>query len=578
MADYAELSHLGSEISAAVFKPRLRELLEVERPRADLRWRYYRNPLTIGAAAAGREARQSDESRGYTLGQEWGMPLRVTGYLPGGGGRDATIDRKEVVVQNEIGWRVRTKVEYLAGKPVLVSSAAPVDDARRRDLTAVIRGFLAANGGMLYWQWVCLLGEVFGFGDFLVEPRAPGSASEVRLPPLTGGSGADAPIGFADMGDEPPAGQLDRAAAGREAKLRAVGASIRMHLIERSRVLPILDAADWRRTLAYAQVYDGAAQRVVTQPRSAMIAAIGRALGWSANETFRAPLLVDVVGEKLWQRYRDGVLEAEEANPLGVVPVVHYSPDPEPFVYAGPGSVELLIALQDELNCRMSDRGWRLTTTAFKMYLMKGVADFGSVRVGPGRMFGADSTSADVQAFGGDPGSLSEDEHLSTILEALDKQSGVSPIAAGALKGRIGQLTSANALRMTLMSLLSQTVSKRSSLGMSIQESIELMFAWLDKTGAFATQPEERRVALSWPSPLPENLLERLSEGELKERLGVPQAVVLAELGYRVDPTQGKADGKGGESGGGGGGGGATSSGGVGAIARATPPNTGTAS
>ena len=46
------------------------------------------------------------------------------------------------------------------------------------------------------------------------------------------------------------------------------------------------------------------------------------------------------------------------------------------------------------------------------------------------------------------------------------------------------------------------------------------------------TTPEERRVELNWPSPLPENEMEKLDEAEAKLRLGVDRAIVLRELGY----------------------------------------------
>ena len=61
---------------------------------------------------------------------------------------------------------------------------------------------------------------------------------------------------------------------------------------------------------------------------------------------------------------------------------------------------------------------------------------------------------------------------------------------------------------------------------------IELALAWLDRAGVFKTLPEERRIELHWPSPLPENEVEKLQEGEIKVRLGVAKEVVLRELGY----------------------------------------------
>jgi len=114
----------------------------------------------------------------------------------------------------------------------------------------------------------------------------------------------------------------------------------------------------------------------------------------------------------------------------------------------------------------------------------------------------------------------------------MDKTSGVTPIAAGAIKGRIGHLTSAAALRITLQALLSKTTRKRAMYGAAIEQICELALAWLDRAGAFATTAQERRVELNWPSPLPENRLETLSEAEAKLRVGVDRGIVLRELGY----------------------------------------------
>ena len=107
------------------------------------------------------------------------------------------------------------------------------------------------------------------------------------------------------------------------------------------------------------------------------------------------------------------------------------------------------------------------------------------------------------------------------------------PVAAGVIRDRVGRLTSAAALRVTLMSLLAKTERKRTTYGLAIGRICELSLAWLDKAGVFPTRPEERQVELHWPSPLPENDMEKLQEAETKARLGVPKEVVLKELGVR---------------------------------------------
>ena len=147
-------------------------------------------------------------------------------------------------------------------------------------------------------------------------------------------------------------------------------------------------------------------------------------------------------------------------------------------------------------------------------------------------MWTTDNPDANVIEFGGDASCPSEESHISDIREAMDKTSAVTPIAAGAIKGRIGHLTSAAALRITLQALLAKTEKKRTTYGTAIVQMCELALAWLDRAGLFRTTPDERRVELNWPSPLPEDAMTRIQEAEAKVRLGVPQEVVLRELGY----------------------------------------------
>lgn len=219
-------------------------------------------------------------------------------------------------------------------------------------------------------------------------------------------------------------------------------------------------------------------------------------------------------------------------NPLGVVPVVHIQNMPLPLRYEGQGDVEPLIPLQDELNTRLSDRASRITFQSFKMFLGKGIEGFEDRAVAPGRMWSTENPEAAIEEFGGDPGSPSEDTHINHIREALDKASGMASIAAGILKGRIGNLTSAVALKMTLMGVLSKTERKRKSYRQGIAEVSRLILLALDRLGIYPNEPEEREIEIHWPSPLPENLMEKLQEAQLKKELGVPQEQILKELGY----------------------------------------------
>ena len=114
----------------------------------------------------------------------------------------------------------------------------------------------------------------------------------------------------------------------------------------------------------------------------------------------------------------------------------------QPFTFAGLSEVEPLVPLQDELNTRLSDRASRVTMSSFRMYLAKGLDSADRLPVAPGTIWSTDNTEAQVTSFGGDSGTPSEDRHIDEIREAMDKQSGVPPLAAGVVRAKVGNLSS----------------------------------------------------------------------------------------------------------------------------------------
>jgi hypothetical protein len=442
----------------------------------------------------------------------------------------------------------------------------------------------------MFLQQMALLGSVYGFVDVLVkldtgalgkadrpaeagQPAANGSqegqglVEEVRA---EGGSGEVAEGGAATGGGETVKGetstgggkastentapgklsQIDTGArnTSRDDALERIARLVRFEMVEPARALPLLDAMDWRKVTGYVQVYElPSASRIDAKSRQ-----VGTNAGWLAKlvgsaqamlfaQSIDQPLVplnsdcvrvTEVLTADRWQRYEDEKLVAEGKNSLGVIPLAHVQNVAVPFEYSGLSDVEALVPLQDELNTRLSDRAYRISMQSFKMYLGIGIENFLTLPVGPGRMFVTDNEQASIKEFGGDSGAPSEDNHIDDVREAMDKMSGVSPIAAGAIKGRVGRLTSAAALRVTLQSLLARTEKKRTTYGAAIQKMMELALAWLDVAGVFKTDPSERAVELHWASPIPENDLETLQEGKAKLDLGVPREVVLRELGY----------------------------------------------
>ena len=59
-----------------------------------------------------------------------------------------------------------------------------------------------------------------------------------------------------------------------------------------------------------------------------------------------------------------------------------------------------------------------------------------------------------------------------------------------------------------------------------------LILHLLDVCGVYSTKPAEREVDVIFPSPLPENLMEKLQEAQIKKELGVSKKEILQELGY----------------------------------------------
>jgi len=468
-------------------------------------WSYYRNEcLETGvrqqAGLAGGENR-----RPYRQAQEYGLPSRITGMRSSfyggilGGSEAEGIQRKEVVIENDIAWRIDGMVDFLFGKPVLISSSAK-EAERAGQIQGILQAVLEANGGASYLQELALLGSVYGFVDVIVR-----------------------------MGEE-VFGVSDSAGAGPKtfAEVLEAAKHIMLEAIEAPRSLPILDEDNYKKIRYYVQHFRqqhnelGSGEDGV-QAENYRGQRIGR-----QKESHN----VEVIGAEWWQRYRDGRLVGEGRNRLGAVPVVHIQNMPLPGHYEGQSDVEPLIPLQDELNTRLSDRANRVTFQSFKMYLAKGIDGFEDRVVGPGRLWSTENPEASIEEFGGDDGSEGELAHIKEIREAMDKTSGVSSAAAGIIKGRLGNLTSAVALKITMMGMLAKTERKRQSYGKGIAEICRLVLRGLDASGIFPTRPEEREIEIYWPSPLPENAMERLEEASLKVQLGVAKETVLKELGY----------------------------------------------
>lgn len=498
----------------------IQRLVNIDRPRFQRFWAYYRNPTRAASAV---EASQ----RPYRLAQEWGLPTRLAGDRSEPAGR-------EVVIENDVAWRIDAMVDFLFGKPPAITSTVE-DQPRRNCITQLLRFILDANGGTTFLQHLALIGAVHGYVDVIVKflPDAS-AAADTRNTTRSASAIPQGPVAEQAISMNEPGASHDHSP---EALVR-LARRIRLEIVEPARALPVVSDHDWQTVEAHGQVYNVRPSPPASgQPEGSWLRRLFSARGFAAS-TDRDVTAIDLVTPDRWYRFHDDELIASGRNALAEIPLVHIQNVAVPFAYAGGSDVEPLLPLQDELNTRLSDRAHRITMQSFRMYLGKGIDNFVQQQVSPGRMWMSENPDAQVIEFGGDAACPSEDAHIREIREALDKTSGVSPIAAGAIKGRIGRLTSAAALRVTMLSLLARTERKRATYGAGLARMCELALAWLDRAGLFHTATSERRIDIAWPNPIPLNEIERLEEARAKLAIGVPREQVLRELGYTDAPHE----------------------------------------
>ncbi len=533
---------------------RLTWLRDIITPRLERFLGYYRNPTTELAAAFPCPPAATFTMRPFRQFQELGLPARITGFrrcADGGGTPIGTLDvqRKEVVIENDIAWRINTLVDFAANRMPSITSTAR-DPATRQRLTTLINTLLqfgeetgcSIGGGVALLQELVLQGAICGSAWIQLRPSAELLARLAKVAHVSPAPAADG------SGRGPASPDPDNASTPSPAD-RAVDPArwLALEVVESARLCPLPGAGDNCR--------DEAPAYMALLSQSAALAGLPRAgsgifdrvRSWFLRPAY-APspdeFSFDLFGPGHWQRYLHGILADEGENLLGVVPFVRFenAPDPAAGSRVGPlgsaaidvglGDVESLIGLQDELNTRLSDRASRVTMSCFRMFLGRGIEDFTKRPIGPGQMWATDNPQAGIDSFGGDTSMPSEESHIAEVREALDKISGVPPVAAGLLSGKLGNLTSAVALRITLIALLSRTERKRAALTQTLSIVVRLALQILDRAKIVATDPADRGIDVNWPTALPESDMDRLQEAQVKLALGVPRPVILTELGY----------------------------------------------
>lgn len=463
-------------------------------PRLERLWTYFRNaPETVGMAPwAFQRTRHA---------QEAGLPPRLRPAGPDPRLDDRWKNSPEIVIENDIAWRIQTMVDFMVGQPIRILSNLP-DQARALQIQAALDAVWEASGGISLLQDIALLGHVYGHADLLVRADSGAGMVAALGSQVSSLPSSDNPAHIASLAAE----------------------LLRIELIEPTRGIPFQSAHDFRSLDAFAIV--------TTQALNTLSPDSARPARQQTTQT-------QLIGPGWRQLIVDGeiVEESIDTHFEGHIPVVHIQNMSQPFHYSGLSEVEPLIPLQNELNTRLSDRASRVTLQSFRMFLAKGLDQFDGTLIGPGRVFSTDNPEATIAPFGGDSDAPSESRHIEEVREALDKISGVPPLAGGVVRAKIGNLSSANALRITLISLLTRTARKRIAYGRGILEASRHVLAALDSLGILHTTPAERALRIAWPDPLPQDLTQQVAAAQAKQNLGIPHAQVLAELGYApADP------------------------------------------
>lgn len=150
---------------AADLAVRLADHRQLQAPRLRRLWDYYRNP-----AQSGPDGTTPAGSQG--LAQAVGLPERLR---PGNG------RHREVVIENDIAWRIDTVVDFMFGRPPVIRSLAP-DPGRASEIARFLDAVFNASGGPGLWQDTALLGTVYGHVDLLLNIRPPRSVIRIRPP------------------------------------------------------------------------------------------------------------------------------------------------------------------------------------------------------------------------------------------------------------------------------------------------------------------------------------------------------------------------------------------------------------
>jgi len=116
-------------------------------------WEYYTNRMVEASGAGACDRKINESGRCYLQAQEYGLPARITGLVHSAnagifGARPVKdVQRKEVVVENDIAWRINSAVDFLFGKPISFVSRSP-DSQKRAEIEGIFKAVFEVNGAI----------------------------------------------------------------------------------------------------------------------------------------------------------------------------------------------------------------------------------------------------------------------------------------------------------------------------------------------------------------------------------------------------------------------------------------------
>ena len=145
-------------------------------PRLERYWTYFRNASEAVGVAPRSGGAAPGRRRGCWLAFVTGADPRLD---------DRWRASPEIVIENEIAWRIQTMVDFLMGRALRIRSDA-ADPALAERIEVALSAVWEASGGVGLLQDMALIGHVYGHADLLVRVRdvaggAPAEAVGIEL-------------------------------------------------------------------------------------------------------------------------------------------------------------------------------------------------------------------------------------------------------------------------------------------------------------------------------------------------------------------------------------------------------------